>query len=204
MGIAPLGINRKRWKKVSPEEVERWVALSNQGYTTREIGRKCDREHTLVRKWLLKVGVSQEQITQNAQKANQEKRGPLACARKDKGIYRKHTALSKHCYNMLCSAASRAAKQEMPFTLDLEFLIELYHNQAGQCALTGLSMNLDSPKIGRSRPFVPSLDRIDSTKGYTKDNVRLVCWAVNVALSQWGESQFNTICRAYIRRRDGN
>lgn len=50
------------------------------------------------------------------------------------------------------------------------------------CAVTGIPFVYDVP----GHPLMPSLDRIDSSKGYTADNVRLVCWAVNCAASTWG------------------
>jgi hypothetical protein len=201
---APIGLNKKRWRKVQPTEVEAWVKLSDQGQTTRAIGRIYGREHSIIRKWLLKAGVSQEQIKRNQQIANKEKRNTLNTVRCDKGIFRKHTALSKQCYMMLDSAYRRSQKQGLAFDLTLDFILRLHKQQHGLCALTGLTMDMGSPKIGRSRPFIPSLDRIEADKGYTQTNVRLVCWAVNAALSQWGEAQFASICRAYIRRCDGN
>ena len=36
----------------------------------------------------------------------------------------------------------------------------------------------------RTAPFKASIDRIDSTRGYTRDNCRLVCWFVNQALER--------------------
>ena len=43
-----------------------------------------------------------------------------------------------------------------------------------QCAATGKPLSWDD-----DRAWLPSIDRIDSSKGYTTDNVRLVCWAFN-------------------------
>lgn len=179
------------------------MKLSDQGQTTRAIGRIYGREHSIIRKWLLKAGVSQEQIKCNQQIANKEKRNTLNTVRCDKGIFRKHTALSKHIYDMLCSAATRARKQNVPFDLTLDYLLELHEMQHGVCAVTGLLMNVASEKIGRSRPFAPSLDRIEPRQGYMKGNVRFVCWAVNMALSQWGEEQFFVLCKAVVRRQNG-
>ena len=46
------------------------------------------------------------------------------------------------------------------------------------------------------RPFAPSLDRIDSSGGYTRDNTRLVCQAVNFALNAFGEDIFREVVLA--------
>ncbi len=42
----------------------------------------------------------------------------------------------------------------------------------------------------RREPWAPSLDRINSARGYTIDNVRLVCVIVNYALNEFGDSTF--------------
>lgn len=42
---------------------------------------------------------------------------------------------------------------------------------------------------------------IDSTKGYTPSNCRVVLWAMNMALSEWGEGAYARIAEAYLARR---
>lgn len=56
---------------------------------------------------------------------------------------------------------------------------------AGACEVTGIPFSLDRGESGR-RPYAPSLDRRDSSGGYTSENCRLVCVAVNVAMNEWG------------------
>lgn len=46
----------------------------------------------------------------------------------------------------------------------------------GKCELTGAEFKLTK---GNQNAFSPSIDRIDSSKGYTQDNCRIVLWAVN-------------------------
>ena len=51
-------------------------------------------------------------------------------------------------------------------------------------------MNLECQPRKKVNPFKASLDRIDPTKGYTEDNVRWVCWAVNQMKSDKTEAEF--------------
>lgn len=76
-------------------------------------------------------------------------------------------------------AVTRAKKKKLPLDIDNDFLTQLLTKSDYKCAVTGLEMNLISTGRKKANPFKCSLDRIDSDKGYTKDNVRLVCWAVN-------------------------
>ncbi len=66
--------------------------------------------------------------------------------------------------------------------LTLEDLKLIWDKQNGKCAITGLSMILPettaSTNVG---PKCVSIDRIDNTKGYTNDNVQLVCYSANLA-----------------------
>lgn len=68
--------------------------------------------------------------------------------------------------------------------IDIEYMLELYKLQEGKCAISGIEMTWgfeDNREAGKQyrKPFNLSVDRVDSTKGYTKDNVILICNIVN-------------------------
>lgn len=60
--------------------------------------------------------------------------------------------------------------------LTIEHLIEIYKQQDGNCAISGLPM---TTRFNDHRAI--SIDRIDSSKGYEVGNVQLVCTALNLA-----------------------
>lgn len=64
------------------------------------------------------------------------------------------------------------------FDLTPLFLEELLRKQQGRCAWTGVPMSTD---IGSDRLRLITLDRLDNTRGYTRDNIALVCKAANQA-----------------------
>jgi hypothetical protein len=102
--------------------------------------------------------------------------------------------------SVVSGAQSRARRAGRPFDPELLSLVfALYVAQGGRCALSGLCFDLRIIGSGKARrPFAPSLDRIDSTGGYTRDNVRLVCQAVNFALNAYGEDTFREIAAATV------
>lgn len=67
---------------------------------------------------------------------------------------------------------------------------------AGVCEMSGLSF-----EFGRRNWNAPSVDRIDPKGPYTKDNCRLVLWALNAALSDRGEGYMLAVFRAIFIRR---
>lgn len=93
----------------------------------------------------------------------------------------------------------RAKNNALDFDLEIDFLFNLYLTQGGKCALTGLAFEFVFDKNFSKRPFSPSIDRINSKLGYTKDNVRIVCSIVNSALSEYGDHIFDTICLARMQ-----
>jgi hypothetical protein len=58
--------------------------------------------------------------------------------------------------------------------IDFDFMWSMFQSQNGLCAITKLPMT----HIFRSM-YAMSIDRIDSSKGYLKGNVQLVCQAIN-------------------------
>lgn len=85
-------------------------------------------------------------------------------------------------------ARKRANKSGIEYNIT-ESEIKLIIDRAnGCCEVTGIFFQLlRDRKPGERDPFMPSLDRIDSEKGYTFDNVRLVCIAANLAMNTWGD-----------------
>lgn len=67
--------------------------------------------------------------------------------------------------------------KERGFDLSEDQLQELWKQQDGRCAYTGVPFDLRRSTV---RPMAaPSLDRIDNEKGYVPGNVQFVCTAVN-------------------------
>ncbi len=81
-------------------------------------------------------------------------------------------------------------------TINVDDLVALYLAQGGFCALSGRSLKLKSD--GPKDPEALSIDRRDNSRGYHADNIRLVIWSVNLALSGWGTTHFLELCRDIV------
>lgn len=66
----------------------------------------------------------------------------------------------------------------------------------GMCEISGLSFDL-TKGVGRT-PFSPSIDRIDSAKGYEPENCRMIVWGLNTAFGNWGQETFRKIALAWL------
>jgi hypothetical protein len=89
----------------------------------------------------------------------------------------------------------------MSFTLQPDFAAKLDDQQEGHCAVSGFEFNLQRFRDALAKhPFAPSIDRKLSSAGYTEENVRLVCVAVNFGMGQWGDEVFMMLARAAATR----
>jgi hypothetical protein len=93
--------------------------------------------------------------------------------------------------NKLMSAKKRARSDKLDFNLTNLFITDLWDKQGGKCAKTGVEMG----RIGDGW-LSPSLDRIDSSMGYTEDNVQWTCWRYNDAKSNMSDDAFISLCLA--------
>lgn len=95
----------------------------------------------------------------------------------------------------------RSKRRSLPCTLDEIFLEQLMEEQDGKCALSGIKFASNVYPGQRIRPWLPSVDRKNSGLGYTRENVRLVCAAVNLARNQFGDAVFYQIAVGTAKNR---
>ncbi len=101
---------------------------------------------------------------------------------------------------MLRKAKQRAKDRGHECTITADLVLQLLAEQGGKCALTGLDLDLrPSPDNGR-RPFAPSIDRIDNSRGYVDGNVRITSVIANVAAADWSAEDFQKMCEAVALR----
>ena len=89
-----------------------------------------------------------------------------------------------------------ARKQKFEINISADWIEEKL--KKGTCELTGLPFDFSPSKNTYLNKYAPSLDRIDSGRGYTKDNVRVVLCAVNIALGQYTDEEMLPILKAMI------
>lgn len=84
-----------------------------------------------------------------------------------------------------------AKERDLIFSLTLDKAWDIFLRQDKKCALTGTPISLQHPKTA-------SLDRIDSTKGYTENNVQWVHIEVNFLKTNLPESKLFYWCQKII------
>jgi hypothetical protein len=83
----------------------------------------------------------------------------------------------------------------MTVNVTISQLWELYKNQKGLCALSGLLIEFNKKTAKASSA---SLDRIDSSKGYDIDNLQWVHKDINLMKMDFSQDKFLELCKKII------
>lgn len=75
---------------------------------------------------------------------------------------------------------------------------DLYEEQEGLCALTGWEIVF--PETGHPQTTTVSIDRIDSSFGYLKENIQLVDKRVNMMKQRYSQEEFVMVCKAVANK----
>lgn len=95
---------------------------------------------------------------------------------------------------------TRAASAGYAFDLTREWAEQRIN--AGFCEATGIKFDFSKDKQLRFNPWMPSIDRIDSSKGYTMDNCRMVVWSYNMAKAEWTDDVVYQLAKAVVASRE--
>ena len=121
------------------------------------------------------------------------KRRQIQEARKN---YDDEKRLYKTIQSRVLNASERAKRKGIPCTITKEFILNLWNKQNGLCAISKIPMTYEMD-AGRVYTNI-SIDQIEQGKGYTEDNVQLVCMAVNQLKSDWDMDTVKYICKMVI------
>ena len=100
---------------------------------------------------------------------------------------------------LVTQSRSSAKERHLSFDLTVGNVTEIWDNQTGRCALSGLAFSEERYEHARVKmPFAASIDRIDDKKGYVLGNVRLVCAAANFARNQWGDTVLRRLAHGIV------
>jgi hypothetical protein len=108
--------------------------------------------------------------------------------------YQRHlrmTSWSAWLGSKITTARSQDRKDGRENNLDKSFIMDLLTRQNYKCAVTGIPLTHTPDDLASA-----SIDRIDSSKGHTKENVQLVCKFYN--MGKGNHSDFEA--RAFIQK----
>jgi hypothetical protein len=100
-------------------------------------------------------------------------------------------------HNMHQSAKKRSRKKGRLFDITIEDVRELY---AERCPLLGIELNWETSGRKIASDNSPSLDRVDSSKGYVKGNLWIISWRANKIKNDATPQELLAIANALLAR----
>jgi hypothetical protein len=102
---------------------------------------------------------------------------------------REHFTLDGMINRKLYGAKKRSLQTCIDFNITIDDIKNLLRVQNNKCFYTGREFINET-----NNPQSFSIDRIDSSKGYTKDNINLVCWYINCMKLDLSHDEFIKTC----------
>lgn len=94
-----------------------------------------------------------------------------------------------------------AKKRNLEFNLTIKEAWNQFIIQNQKCALSGIKLILEADKLSHTqrKTINASLDRIDSSKGYVKDNIQWVTKEIQIMKNRFYQEYFIEICKQIAR-----
>jgi hypothetical protein len=94
---------------------------------------------------------------------------------------------------ILSQARVRSTRKKIPYELSSAWAKARW---TGRCELTNEPFRYSA---GRSNPYSPSIDRIDSSKGYTESNSRFILWSLNQFRGRHSDLEMFDVARLLLK-----
>jgi hypothetical protein len=95
---------------------------------------------------------------------------------------------------------NKRVKYNIALNFDVEYLLELWNKQSGKCAISNIEMTFVLYE-GHIKTNA-SIDRINSNKGYSKDNIQLVCSIINKMKLDMTKEELMFYCKEILRNNE--
>lgn len=110
--------------------------------------------------------------------------------------------ISSIFWNAHINRNSKLGKRKyIEVSIDKKYAWDLFEYQNQKCALTGLKITF--PSTWKDNTWTASLDRIDSSKGYIKDNVQWVHKHINIMKNMYTNDYFKEMCKLVATNENG-
>jgi hypothetical protein len=95
-------------------------------------------------------------------------------------------------YSVFNKIKRQSKERDIPFSVTIQYIGNLFERQKGVCALTGTVLTLK--KTSTDKTQTASLDRKDSSKGYIRGNLQWVHKSINKLKSNLQQESFIYLC----------
>lgn len=178
----------------TPANVAKAKILRCRGWTLHAIAKELGCGATSVERMLNpKMGEYDKRYYEENKPASREARA--AYRREYRERCKDKDPMEHHLNYVLRGSRNRATRKGLDHDLDAEFIASLYPDTM-ECPI----LKIPIKPFADSKDNSPALDRVDNSKGYTRDNVQVISYRANslkrdatldelVALGNWAKKQ---------------
>jgi hypothetical protein len=90
--------------------------------------------------------------------------------------------------------------RDINFDIDIDYVMNLYLEQNGKCALTGWDLEFVRGGVydNGTNPRAATIDRIWNSSGYVRGNIQLTCWQPNRVKGSLSNKEFIEMCKNIV------
>lgn len=109
--------------------------------------------------------------------------------------------MTRVCYKKWHNIKKSASRRGLWVIVNREEAYDIFVRQKGRCALSGrvITLATTNREWKDRQDNHASLDRIDSNKDYTRDNVQWVLKEVNVSKNNMTDEEYIEVCKAVVK-----
>lgn len=161
-------------------------------------GRVCKEctKHRLKEKYLTDPAFVKRQQKRNKRRYERNKSNPLYVEKERQKGFENRKTKSGRIRTMFQALRRGARMREIPFILLVSDIEAKFEQQNWKCARTGIQFELTAGE-GR-KPFAPSVDRIDNSRGYEPGNIQIVIWMYNIAKNKFTDADVLAFATATV------
>ena len=101
------------------------------------------------------------------------------------------------CKQRVLGNTNKGKYKGIKFNITLKDLYKLYKKQNGLCVISGIEMTYIVGGGFKDKNI--SIDRIDNSKGYIKNNIQLVCSRINIMRGNLSYDELLGFCKNIVR-----